>query len=618
MREGGLVYTFDSLNRRGAPESDTNGFTIDLNTRLSINAAVVGNVMVPLAQYTVEEDWCDFACDFGAKLPPSLKQRSIKVPRGEGFRTLAVLPAPAQVVILKGRGTSDSPATWRASEPLGLYGSSLYHVSPSVFLPLRGDGQSPTFLELPVLQIFDAFAFSTQSSPALERLAGDAPAVLVMHEAGPLPLKSAEQLVALLNASLSSLNVASLRYSYSRTEARVVEERGADAVVDCGDLASFLGSSPGQVYPRGARVCRLPSANYNEASLRREIELQLSGHLCEGTASLRLSTSTSSEIILVDLRGDSTECLRKALAESALAQAAGVAVTSVNGRLVLESAESIALDVQQSLAQHLGMEETIGWTKHYVGASRGEPWDAPIAVALPDAVNRQSISAIGRFAFKLTTLSRATTHLQVNGRAIAQDDGCAPLPGQLFVAVDGDALAAIYSTREGASTAFFPVPGSGPLRQRILAAPVVSQRSPAFNVYVRTQRLAEVLGFSRGANHLAPTEERLHLAPKRWCLDGPSYLLLEADVPHSSASNVHSYERSTRSEILAVLPLYHTGYKLERGAPMSKLCTGPVVLSSISFRLLNPDHSLYRLHGREWALTIVFGCDLGRASTLCL
>jgi hypothetical protein len=46
-------------------------------------------------------------------------------------------------------------------------------------------------------------------------------------------------------------------------------------------------------------------------------------------------------------------------------------------------------------------------------------------------------------------------------------------------------------------------------------------------------------------------------------------------------------------------------YRVERGYPLQKLGSGPCVLSQLHIRILNPWHTLYNFHGRNWSLTLV-------------
>jgi hypothetical protein len=269
--------------------------------------------------------------------------------------------------------------------------------------------------------------------------------------------------------------------------------------------------------------------------------------------------------------------------------------------------------METSLAHSLGVSPSINWTNQYVGSSRHQTW--PFAITLPSVVDHRPVAAVGKFAFQVALDKNALKRsIQLDAEGFATSD---PSLGLLAIEWTDQPLVG-YCARQNGRVKFLPVPGSRRVESGNFNFKSISVLPIALNVYIPSQRLAEVLGFVPGANFMALAEDTgMAFAPKRWCLDGPSYLLLEVDIQHSCAVNIHRFGNDTLTQIMAVLPLYHTGYKLERGAPMSKIMTGPTVINSLSFRLLNPDHSLYRLHGREWAISLLFGHIAEQASTLC-
>ena len=115
---------------------------------------------------------------------------------------------------------------------------------------------------------------------------------------------------------------------------------------------------------------------------------------------------------------------------------------------------------------------------------------------------------------------------------------------------------------------------------------------------------AELLGFST-SDMLWETPRGTKL-PYSYDLQGVDYILLECCYPVGSTHIEHRYGSDNRTTILGKLRLNtHCSYISQSYAMKVVFFTG-VRLEYCQFRLLNPNHTLYQLHGRDWTATIRF------------
>lgn len=84
----------------------------------------------------------------------------------------------------------------------------------------------------------------------------------------------------------------------------------------------------------------------------------------------------------------------------------------------------------------------------------------------------------------------------------------------------------------------------------------------------------------------------------------PNYVLLEILEPIGGSSRVeHNHKNQDRkTTILAKIIMLEFPY-LERFYPMTATFFGGTKLKFCRFRILNPDHTLYQLHGNKWSAT---------------
>lgn len=116
--------------------------------------------------------------------------------------------------------------------------------------------------------------------------------------------------------------------------------------------------------------------------------------------------------------------------------------------------------------------------------------------------------------------------------------------------------------------------------------------------------LSNILGFAQ-QDYFPPVTSTTWVAPSCLGLDYPNYLLLQVTVPNGATHNSHAWGDDNRSQILSKIILYPQ-YRLERSFPMRLIMGDLRIVNKIRMQLLNPDHSLYMLHGKNWSCTIVF------------
>lgn len=94
-------------------------------------------------------------------------------------------------------------------------------------------------------------------------------------------------------------------------------------------------------------------------------------------------------------------------------------------------------------------------------------------------------------------------------------------------------------------------------------------------------------------------------APYNYDVDAPSYVLVEVDVPKGATHNNHAWNNDNKDKIFAKVILYPQ-FRFERIYPMNMYLPQVERISELKMRILNPDHTLYQFHGRDWSATICF------------
>ena len=92
-------------------------------------------------------------------------------------------------------------------------------------------------------------------------------------------------------------------------------------------------------------------------------------------------------------------------------------------------------------------------------------------------------------------------------------------------------------------------------------------------------------------------------SPLVYRLQAASYILVQMIYPVGSARIEHNYLGDNKTDILGKIVILPFPW-LERFYPMKSTFFSNIKLEYVHLRLLNPDHTLYQLHGHEWSATM--------------
>jgi len=92
-------------------------------------------------------------------------------------------------------------------------------------------------------------------------------------------------------------------------------------------------------------------------------------------------------------------------------------------------------------------------------------------------------------------------------------------------------------------------------------------------------------------------------SPFTYRLESASYVLVQLLEPICSARIEHNYKGDNKINILGKIVILPHPW-LDRFYPMKSTFFTEIRLEHVHIRLLNPDHTLYQLHGHEWSATI--------------
>lgn len=106
------------------------------------------------------------------------------------------------------------------------------------------------------------------------------------------------------------------------------------------------------------------------------------------------------------------------------------------------------------------------------------------------------------------------------------------------------------------------------------------------------------------------------VSPNQFNLDSIDYLLLEITKPNQSTYIQHQWKDDTNVRLFGKIVIY-PAFRVERIYPIESVFQGMKVINQLHIRLLNPDHSLYDMHGRNFSATLVFVVAGQAASQLC-
>lgn len=144
------------------------------------------------------------------------------------------------------------------------------------------------------------------------------------------------------------------------------------------------------------------------------------------------------------------------------------------------------------------------------------------------------------------------------------------------------------------------------------------------NLYFSCQAnnvMARTLGFNECDYLWSPANPTTWIAPAMYCLDYPNYVLVELTQPVGATHNMHAWSTSpdrtdTLTTVLAKVILYPQ-FRMERSFPFHMIIPDLRVITRVQIRILNPDHSLYKLHNRDWSFTLVFHAVEKSINQLC-
>lgn len=119
--------------------------------------------------------------------------------------------------------------------------------------------------------------------------------------------------------------------------------------------------------------------------------------------------------------------------------------------------------------------------------------------------------------------------------------------------------------------------------------------------------LAQTMGFMTQdilwAYDSGLTTSSFWLSNSCYFTDFPNYLLLELVDPEGQTLHHHQWDKNVRPRILAKCILNYQG-RIERPTPMTLYTPDLKMVDRVRVRLLNPDHTLYKMHNRHWSFTL--------------
>ena len=133
-----------------------------------------------------------------------------------------------------------------------------------------------------------------------------------------------------------------------------------------------------------------------------------------------------------------------------------------------------------------------------------------------------------------------------------------------------------------------------------------------FNLYFGNDKGAipnglknEFMGFPADTILWDPESPGRFISPHVYSLDPPKHLLLQIEGVGASSTTSHDYKGHTLTKLLGKTVLYPP-YRIERMQELFMDLQGIQGVGRLRIRILNPDHTLYEMHGAEWSGTFVF------------
>jgi hypothetical protein len=93
------------------------------------------------------------------------------------------------------------------------------------------------------------------------------------------------------------------------------------------------------------------------------------------------------------------------------------------------------------------------------------------------------------------------------------------------------------------------------------------------------------------------------ISPFSFDLSAPKYLLMVITEPNGSTHNNHAWKQSNIPNVFAKIILYPE-WRLERNTLMNDFFPQVNTIDKVHFVFLNPDHTQYQFHGKNWSASI--------------
>ena len=111
------------------------------------------------------------------------------------------------------------------------------------------------------------------------------------------------------------------------------------------------------------------------------------------------------------------------------------------------------------------------------------------------------------------------------------------------------------------------------------------------------------------------------IAPALYSLDYPTYVLVEMTQPIGATHNMHPWNTDvdhtdTISNVLAKVIIYPQ-FRMERSFPFTMIIPDLRIINRVGIRILNPNHTPYKLHGRNFSFTLVMQSVMKGINQLC-
>lgn len=131
----------------------------------------------------------------------------------------------------------------------------------------------------------------------------------------------------------------------------------------------------------------------------------------------------------------------------------------------------------------------------------------------------------------------------------------------------------------------------------------------------RNSIFPEIMGFNPRPYLWTPGTYEL-VPPFEWNFEGPNYILIQLENPTGSTYIQHAHHKDNIVNLLAKVVLYPP-FSMQRLYPMQIMLQGITILNSVKVRILNPNHTLYRFHGRNWSATLSLVSPATTAQQVC-